>query len=173
VRALGHRLGAHTWTHYLDGLPRQLQDGGDIIDEMARTAAWFDPAEDPLAFRPPYGAWSRQVATMLNADDVLSARHVGPFNWAIHCPDWQAWLDGVDPVAVAHAFRADARARRRGIVLLHDYTAEAHNRPEPRFRIMAERNRSVELTRALVPMLVADGFRFAPLGAVPVRPAAA
>ena len=163
VRALGHRLGNHTWTHYLDGLPKQLQDGGDIIDEMARTAALFEGEAEPLAFRPPYGAWDGQVAQTLNADAKLMARHVGPFNWSIHCPDWKAWLEGVDPLRVAHCFRAEARAKGKGIILLHDYTAEAHNRPEPKFRIMAERNQSPELTRALVPMLLADGFRFCPL----------
>ncbi|HLZ45429.1 MAG TPA: hypothetical protein VKQ05_07100 [Gemmatimonadales bacterium] len=52
---------------------------------------------------------------------------------------------------------------KKGIVLLHDYTAEVHNRSEPEFRIMAEGNRSAELTRALVPMLIAEGFRFVPL----------
>jgi len=44
---------------------------------------------------------------------------------------------------------------------MHDFTADS---PE-----IAARNRSAELTRALVPMLVADGFRFVPLGAVPIR----
>lgn len=166
VRALGHRLGPHTWTHYFDGLPRQLRDGGDIIAEMTRTAALFAGESRPLPFRPPYGAWDDEVAATLNADPALQARHVGPFNWAIHCPDWKAWLDGEDPVAVASRFRAEARAKRSGIVLLHDYTAEAHNRPEPMYRIMADRNRSAELTRALVPMLIADGFKFVPLGAV-------
>lgn len=169
VRALGHRLGNHTWTHYLDGLPKQLEDGGDIVAEMTRTAALLDAGAEALAFRPPYGAWNHQVAATLNADAAVRARHAGPFNWEIHCPDWKAWLDGVDPLTVANCFRAEARARRKGIVLLHDYTAEAHNRPEPQFRIMAEGNRSAELTRALVPMLVADGFRFVPLGAVPLH----
>ena len=171
VRALGHRLGNHTWTHYYGGLTAQLEDGGDIVDEMRRTAALLDGGGDgdagggaePLTFRPPYGAWSPQVAAALNADPPLTARHVGPFNWAIHHPDWAAWRDGVDPATVATRFRVEANAKRKGIVLLHDYTAEAHRRPEPEFRIMAERNRSAELTRALVPMLMADGFRFVPL----------
>lgn len=165
VRALGHRLGNHTWTHYLDGLPRQLQDGGDIVDELMRTAALLS-GEQALAFRPPYGAWDQRVAAALNADDILGPAHVGPFNWEIHCRDWKAWLDGDDPRTVANCFRAEARKKKKGIVLLHDYTAEAHNRPEPEFRIMAERNRSAELTRELVPLLIADGFRFVPLGAV-------
>ena len=47
-----------------------------------------------------------------------------------------------------------------GIVLMQDYTAD--------FPVIAAANRSAELTRALVPMLLADGFRFVPLGAVPI-----
>jgi peptidoglycan/xylan/chitin deacetylase (PgdA/CDA1 family) len=162
VRALGHRLGNHTWTHYLGGLTAQLASGGDIVDELMRTAALLS-GEQMLAFRPPYGFWDQRVAATLNADDVLGPVHLGPFNWNIHCPDWQAWLDDVDPVDVAHNFRADANDKKKGIILLHDYTAEVHNQPDAKYRLMAERNRCVELTRALVPMLLADGFRFVPL----------
>jgi len=162
VRALGHRLGNHTWTHFYNGLPAQLESGGDIVDEMMRTAALLS-GEQALAFRPPYGAWNEQVAAVLNADDILAPAHVGPFNWNIHCTDWKSWLEGEDPVDVASCFRADAQKQGKGIVLLHDYTAEAHNRPERDFQLMAERNRADELTRALVPMLLADGFRFVPL----------
>lgn len=168
VRALGHRLGNHTWTHSGGGLTAQLERGGDIVDELMRTAALLS-GEQTLAFRPPYGFWDQQVAATLNADAILSPGHVGPFNWNIHCTDWQAWHDGIDPITVADCFRADARTKKKGIVLLHDYTAEAHRRPEPEYRIMAENNRSAELTRALVPMLMADGFRFMPLATVPIH----
>ena len=167
LRSLGHRLGNHTWTHYFNGLPKQQQDGGDVVDELMRTAALLS-GEQQLAFRPPYGAWDDSVAATLNADDILSPAHVGPFNWNIHCTDWRSWLEGEDPVSVAQCFCAEARTKKQGIVLLHDYTAEAHNRSEPEFRLMAERNRCVELTRALVPMLIAEGFRFVPLEAVPI-----
>jgi len=129
---------------------------------MMRTAGLLS-GEQALAFRPPYGAWNEQVAAVLNADDILAPTHVGPFNWNIHCTDWKSWLEGEDPVDVASCFRADAKKQGKGIVLLHDYTAEAHNRPERDFQLMAERNRADELTRALVPMLQADGFRFVPL----------
>ncbi|HKW40687.1 MAG TPA: polysaccharide deacetylase family protein [Gemmatimonadales bacterium] len=159
VRALGHRLGNHTWTHYYGGLTAQLESGCDIVDELTRTAALLDG--DPLAFRPPYGAWNPQVAATLNADRTLSARHVGPFNWSIDCTDWAAWRDGVDPMVVAIWYRVQAKTKGKGLVLLHDYTAD--------FPIIARANRSAELTRALVPMLIADGFRFVPLGAVPIH----
>jgi peptidoglycan/xylan/chitin deacetylase (PgdA/CDA1 family) len=160
VRALGHRLGNHTWTHRVGGLPAQLADGGDIVDELMRTAALLS-GEEALAFRPPWGLWNPQVAAMLNADDILSPAHVGPFLWTIDCRDWEGWQNGEDPSAVAARYRVEANNRRKGIVLLHDFTADI---PE-----IAARNRSAELTRALVPMLVADGFRFVPLGAVPIH----
>lgn len=164
VRALGHRLGNHTWTHYLDGLTKQRFDRGDgeIVDELTRTAALFDGGGSgaSLAFRPPYGAWDSQVAATLNADATLSARHVGPFNWTIDCKDWAGWRDGEDPSVVAARYRAQASSTRKGIVLMHDHTAD--------FPDIAKANRSAELTRALVPMLIADGFRFVPLGEVPI-----
>lgn len=160
VRALGHRLGNHTWTHYRRGLTGQLEDGGDIVDELRRTARRIHGSAQPLAFRPPYGSWNPHVAATLNADAALNEGHVGPFNWAIDCTDWAAWRDGVDPTIVATWYRVQARTMRKGIILLHDYTAE------PEYELIARANRSAELTRALVPMLIADGFRFVPLGTV-------
>jgi len=46
----------------------------------------------------------------------------------------------------------------RGIILLHDYTAD--------YPDIAAKNRTYELTLALVPMLKADGFTFASLDTV-------
>lgn len=161
VRALGHRLGNHTWTHQVGGLTGQLQRGGDIVDELRRTAALLHGAgaAGPIAVRPPWGLWSEAVAATLNSDTTLAARHVGPFNWTIDCQDWAGWRDGLDPTVVASQYRAHARAMRQGIVLMHDHTADLPD--------VAAKNRSAELTRTLVPMLSADGFRFVPLSAVP------
>lgn len=158
VRALGHRLGNHTWTHHTGGLTGQLEHGGNIVDELKRTAALLDGAAGPIAFRAPYGYWSPEVATVLSADATLNARHVGPVHWTIDCTDWAGWRDGVDPAVVATWYRVHSRTKKKGIVLMHDYTAD--------FPVIAAANRSAELTRALVPMLLADGFRFVPLDAV-------
>jgi peptidoglycan/xylan/chitin deacetylase (PgdA/CDA1 family) len=158
VRALGHRLGNHTWTHAIGGVTAQLERGGDIVDELTRTAALLDGATGPIAFRPPWGSWNPHVATILNADGVLNAGHVGPFNWTIDGTDWAAWRDGLDPTIVATWYRVVARTKKKGIVLMHDHTAD--------IPFIAERNRSAELTHALVPMLIADGFRIVPLGDV-------
>ena len=161
MRALGHRLGNHTWTHDTSGLTGQLEHGGDIVDELKRTAALLDGAAKPIAFRAPYGAWSPAVATALNADSTLSATHLGSIHWTIDCTDWAAWRDGVDPAIVATWYRVHTKTKKKGIVLMHDYTAD--------FPVIAAANRSAELTRALVPMLLADGFRFVPLAAVPIH----
>ena len=83
---------------------------------------------------------------------------MGPFNWTIDCKDWAGWRDGDDPSVVAARYRVEANRTKKGNVLLHDYTAD--------FPDIAKANRSAELTRALVPMLIADGFRFIPLAAV-------
>jgi peptidoglycan/xylan/chitin deacetylase (PgdA/CDA1 family) len=163
LRALGHRVGNHTWTHRNGGLPEQLVDKGpaSIVDELQRTATLLDGGARPIAFRAPWGSWNSAVAAALNANTTLNSRHVGPIEWTIDCKDWAAWRDGVDPTVVATAYRVQANSTKKGIVLMHDYTAD--------IPAIAAANRSAELTRALVPMLVADGFRFVPLAAVPIH----
>src|SRR5207302_2128521 len=78
LRALGHRLGNHTWTHDRAGLPGQLARGGAVADEVRRTAALLDAGDEPIAFRAPYGSWDSAVATALNADPDLADAHTGP-----------------------------------------------------------------------------------------------
>jgi len=120
VRALGHRLGNHTWTHDPAGLTGQLARGGDIVQELKRTAALLDGAATPIAFRAPYGSWSPEVATVLSADAALDAGHVGHIHWTIDCTDWVAWRDGVDPSVVATWYRVHTKTKKKGIVLMHD-----------------------------------------------------
>ncbi len=160
LRALGHRVGSHTWTHRNGGLTGQLVDQGaaSIVGELKRTAALLQGTAEPIAFRAPWGLWSPAVAAALSADTILDSAHVGPIHWDIDCKDWAAWWDGVDPSVVATSYRAHAQSTKKGIVLMHDYTADVP--------AIAAANRSAELTRALVPMLIADGFRFVRLGAV-------
>lgn len=154
---LGHRLGNHTWTHYKEegGLAKQLADGGDIVGELQQTADLLGAAAKPIPFRAPYGECPPAVAHVLSADAKLNADHVGHIHWRIHWPDWAGWRDGVDPTVVATCFRVAARTMEQGIVLLHDYAANDE--------VLARANRGAELTRALVPTLIADGFQFVPL----------
>jgi len=158
LRALGHRLGNHTWTHDRAGLPGQLARGGAVADEVRRTAALLDAGDEPIAFRAPYGSWDSAVATALNADPDLADAHTGPFHWDVDRTDWAAWRDDVDPSVAATCYRVHANTVKRGIILLHDYTAD--------YPDIAAKNRTYELTLALVPMLKADGFTFASLDTV-------
>jgi peptidoglycan/xylan/chitin deacetylase (PgdA/CDA1 family) len=164
LRALGHRVGNHTWTHRNGGLTGQLVEQGaaSIVGELQRTAALLEGAAEPIAFRAPWGSWNPAVAAALSADTILDSGHLGPIDWTIDCKDWAAWRDGVDPTVVATAYQVRAKTIMKGIVLMHDYTAD--------FPAIAAANRSPELTRALVPMLIADGFRFVPLAAVLASP---
>src|SRR2546429_128203 len=111
---------------------------------------------------PIFGSPLRFATRVWPASSAISAEaalpsHVGPFNWTIDRRDWAGWRDGEAPSVVAARYRIEANRTRKGIVLMHDYTAD--------FPAIAKANRSAELTRTLVPMLIADGFRFVPLGA--------
>ena len=154
VRGLGHRLGNHTWTHPI--LPTRLTEGADIIDEVRRTAGLL--GRGPIAFRPPYAEWTLDVAAALNADAALRDAHVGPVGWTVEGRDWEAWRDGHSPREVAMRYLAEIRAKRQGIVLLHDSSADGP--------AAVVKNRTYDLTRLLVPALRADGFTFGSLDAI-------
>ncbi len=159
VRGLGHRLGNHTWSHVPPGLPDRLAQGDDIVEELRSTAALLGADVGPIAFRAPYGAWTPAVATVLNSDPALASAHVGPIDWDVEGRDWEEWRAGRSPAHVAERYLAEIRAKGRGIVLMHDSSADG---PE-----YVAGNRTYELTRALIPMLIAEGFAFAPLEAIP------
>ena len=158
VQGLGHRIGNHTWSH-LD-LIEEVTNGRDVVADVRQSADLLTATPRPIAFRAPGGAWNPDVADALNGDATLAAGHVGPFCWDIEGRDWEAWRTGSLPAAVAERYLAEARTTGRGIVLLHDSSADG-----PEF---VATNRTYELTRVLVPLLIADGFRFVPLDAVPV-----
>jgi len=158
VQGLGHRIGNHTWSH-LD-LIEERTNGREVVADRVRSGELLWGPPGPIAVRAPGGAWNPDVADALNGDATLAAGHVGPFCWDIEGRDWEAWRTGSLPAAVAERYLAEARTTGRGIVLLHDSSADG-----PEF---VATNRTYELTRVLVPLLIADGFRFVPLDAVPV-----
>src|SRR4030095_6744049 len=83
IKDLGHLLGNHTYSH--PNMVSQLLAGGDVIDQVLRAdvllKVWVD---NPITFfRPPYGAWSGDIAAALNKNLPASLAHVGPVNWDI------------------------------------------------------------------------------------------
>lgn len=84
--------------------------------------------------------------------------YIGPVHWDILAEDWECWRQGV-PVEEAARRHIEAIEKvRRGIVLLHDGSEDDSLRP---------RNRTMQMTTEMIPLLKKKGYRFAGLEAVP------
>lgn len=166
LRECGHIIGNHTYSH--PGLVRFVLEGGDAAAELRKTHELIAPgsADGCLYFRPPYGNWRQKsdpsgpedARTSVVADALAGEpdfdRYIGPVLWDIVAEDWECWRRDVSPRECANRYLAEAERVGRGIVLMHDSSAEDDLR---------EKNRTFELTRHLVPMLKRRGFRFAAL----------
>ncbi len=154
LRELGHLVGNHTENH--PHLPDLLAGGGDVVREVVSTAELLaDGAVGPVPFRPPYGEWSTEVAAALNAEPVLAATHAGPVLWDVDGSDWDHWRQGRSPRQCAATYLDRVEESGRGIVLMHDCTADSDE--------INAANRTYETVRLLVPELRQRGFRFAGL----------
>lgn len=164
LRSLGHLVANHTFTH--PSLPAFVAAGSDVCGELARTdEAIRDHVESgSIFFRAPYGDWRLRgqarsnVAAVLNRSELASS-HVGPIGWDIDAGDVGFWRDERSPEDCAHAYLAAIEQVGRGIVLMHDSTADIDE--------IRPRNQALRLARALVPELRSRGYRFVRLDAVP------
>jgi peptidoglycan/xylan/chitin deacetylase (PgdA/CDA1 family) len=158
VRALGHLVGNHSWSH--PDLVQLLADGGDVAAEIVTTDPLVaDGSGAPVPMRPPYGSWSAQVAQVVNAATVAaSSTRVGPVGWDVNTDDWALWRDGVDAEQAARVVVARIEEVGRGVVLLHDSTADHVE--------YQAGNLAYETMRLAVPELRTRGFRFVGLDEV-------
>jgi peptidoglycan/xylan/chitin deacetylase (PgdA/CDA1 family) len=163
VHAKGHIVASHGETHR--NLMRFHRAGGDAAKEVVTTDTLVREitGAETTFYRPPYGAWADALhgasglAATLNATPGLS-RCVGPIGWDIAAQDWNAWSSGRSAAECAReCFRA-INQRKSGIILLHDSAWE---------RVGRAGNRSLELTRILVPQLRSLGYRFVRLDEIP------
>lgn len=164
LRALGHLVANHTFDH--PSLPAFVARGGDVYEEIARTdrAIRGHVGAAPTFFRPPYGDWRLKgevrsnVAPVLNRSD-LSTTHVGPIGWDIDAGDVGFWRDDrcADDCAQAYLEKIDEIGR--GIILMHDSTADID--------AIRPKNQALGLARTLLPELRRRGYRFVRLDAVP------
>ncbi len=147
----GHVIANHT-THHPD-LLAELAAGHDIVAEVTETDRAIRDATGSGAtyFRAPYGRWSAEVAATLNADPVAGA-YVGPVNWDMNAEDWAFWRDGVAPEVCAAEYLTAIENVGRGIVLMHDCTADNDT--------WQRSNATYEAVRMLVPQLRSRGYRF-------------
>jgi len=111
--------------------------------------------EAPSILRAPFGAWSGSVARNLNASDMK--KYVGSVFWEVGGQltanagaDWDCWGKGYSVERCAELYLKEARAKKRGIILIHDV-----------------HNKSVDMTKYIVPKLLAEGYKFAKLTDVP------
>jgi len=159
----GHLLGNHSATHpmlggHYDDDPQALIDQIRIVHDYI---APLQPADTKYYFRAPYGAWRSAHAAILNADPVLK-NYVGPIYWdeggsieirdgyIMSAADWDCWRRGWDPEKCAKGYLREIRRDNGGVVLMH--CIHTH---------------SGDLVRAVLPILVAEGYNFVRLDQVP------
>ena len=159
VEKLGHLIGNHSYDH--PNLIDYANGGGDVVCQITRTDGpirnWID---NPVVFvRPPYGAWNADIAGALNSSLTASLSHVGPIGWDIDGGDWEYWLNNMAPQLCVTKYIELIKAKRRGIILMHDCTADQD--------VVKRVNRTLELVQLLIPALRQQGYQFSRLDEVP------
>lgn len=157
LRELGHAVGNHTDTH--PALTDLAASAGDVVGEVVRTADLLGAADgEKVWLRPPYGLWNEHVATLLDSEPALSV-HAGPVMWNIGGDDWSLWRDGISPQQCTEEYLASVEQNRRGIILMHDCTADNDQ--------IKAANRTYEAVQLLVPALRQRGYSIVTLDSVP------
>jgi len=96
-----------------------------------------------------------ELAAALNAEPVLAATHAGPVLWDVDGSDWDHWRQGRSPRQCAATYLDRVEESGRGIVLMHDCTADSDE--------INAANRTYEAVRLLLPELRRRGYDFAGL----------
>jgi len=153
ILSRGHTLANHTHDHV--HLPRV--SAAEMVSQVAQTYAFIVAAQPqgPFLLRAPYGDWKGVVARNLNASPMR--KYVGSVFWDVggvltaeHGSDHACWNKGVPVERCGQLYMNEIRKKQRGLVLLHDI-----------------HNRTVDMTKMLVPILKAEGYRFVPITTVP------
>jgi peptidoglycan-N-acetylglucosamine deacetylase len=170
LQAWGHLIGNHTYSH--PGLVALAEAGGDVLGELDKTDTIIKDYVPGRAvfFRAPYGNWRQKehanrakdkatsiVAHILNGGTRFR-NYVGPVNWDISAADYDYWKRGASAAECAAAYLEKIQAVEKGIVLMHDSSEE---------EAVRARNRTLELTKLIVPILKERGYRFVRLDSVP------
>ena len=149
----GHLLANHTHNH------KQLTklSAATIVKEIADTDAIISAAQPdgPWVVRAPFGAWNGTVARAVNASEMR--KYVGSVFWdeggaltSTAAADWDCWGKGVSVQRCGELYLNEIRTKRRGVVLFHDV-----------------HDKTVDMIKAILPTLIAEGYKFAPLQDVP------
>jgi len=159
----GHIIANHSYNHAQLGrryaanpdlVVQQIAGTNELINEFAR-------ADQGYYFRAPYGVWRSAHADVLNGDEELK-RYVGPIYWDIGgettfddegnirtAADWDCWARDWSAVKCTSGYLKEISRKKGGIVLMHDI-----------------RQRSVTMVRSMLPLLLAEGYKFVTLDEV-------
>ncbi len=142
----GHSLANHTQNH--EQMTRL--SGTPLVKAVSDTDVFVKAAQPrgPFLLRAPYGAWNGRVANELNATEMK--KYVGSIFWdvggaltATAAADWDCWGRGVSVQRCADLYLQEIRAKKRGIVLMHDV-----------------HSKTVDMVKLMVPVLKAEGYVF-------------
>lgn len=154
IVADGHILANHTQNH------KQLTrlSASEVQSEVAETDAIIASVQPngPWLVRAPFGAWSAGIADNLNRGAMR--KYVGSVFWdeggdltATSAADWACWGNaGVSVERCGQLYLQEIRAKRRGIILMHDI-----------------HGKTVDMIKQIVPVLKAEGYKFVGLDEVP------
>jgi len=152
IARLGHLIGNHTYTH--PNLVEWLNSGGDIVSELALTDPLIQDhlPNNTVYFRAPYGLWTPQLSKLLNEVSNIRDNYAGPYSWDINAEDWRYWSEGLDETQCAAHYLQEISHIKRGIVLMHDSTADNCQ--------IKTKNRTFETIKLLIPELKTLGYNF-------------
>jgi len=152
VKELGHLIGNHTYSH--PDMPYYQSIDGELQYQIIRTDLLIKKylKGNKIYFRPPYGKWSAEVSDELNSNILSSINHIGPIHWDIAGIDCYYWDNGFSLEDTVDRYIEDIRAKDRGIVVMHDEIADMD--------IVKPKNKTLELTKKLIPILLEQGYKF-------------
>ncbi len=159
----GHVIANHSYNHAQLGrryaanpdlLVKQITGTNEVINQYARP-------DQGYYFRAPYGVWRSVHAEVLNTDPTIN-HYVGPIYWDIGgetsfddegnvrtAADWDCWSRGWSADQCTRGYLREISRKKGGIVLMHDI-----------------RERSVTMVRSMLPVLLAEGYKFVSLDEV-------
>ncbi len=152
LNELGHLIGNHTYDH--PDVTYYQSINGDTQHQVLKTDAVIKNyiPNKKIYFRPPYGKWSKEVANELNENIIAALNHIGPIYWDVGGIDCYYWQQGFSVQEAVDKYVADINKAGNGIVLLHDDIADMD--------IVKYQNKTLELTKQLIPILKEQGYRF-------------
>lgn len=152
IASFGHLIGNHTYEH--PDMPYYLSVSGDVHNQILRTDAVIKNFcnQDTIYFRSPYGKWSAEVANELNLHLLATVNHIGPIYWDIGGIDCYYWKNGFSVEDAVNRYLQDIAEKDHGIVVMHDDIADMD--------YLKDHNKTLELTKQLIPLLKAQGYTF-------------